>query len=48
MAWLNHQGIDENATLQDINKIKNIIASKFIGKMWGEKEIEVKRKSRYY
>ena len=48
MAWLNHWGIDENDTLQNINNIKNIITSKFKEKMWCENDLEVKRKLRYY
>ena len=28
-TWLNNWEIEENDTLQDINKIKNIITSKF-------------------
>jgi len=48
MAWLNHWGIDENDTLQNINNVKNIITSKFKEKMWCEKDLEVKRKLRYY
>ena len=48
MACLNHLGISENATLQNINNIKNSITSKFIEKMLGEKDLEVKRKLRYY
>ena len=48
MAWLNHWGINKIATLQDVNNIKNIITSKFKEKMWGKKELEVKRKLRYY
>jgi len=47
-AWLNHWGVDENSTLQDINNIKNIITSKFKDKMWGKKELELKRKLGYY
>lgn len=48
MAQVNHRGIDENATLQNINNIKNIITTKFKKKMWGDKDLEVKRKLRYY
>ena len=29
MSWLNHWGIEENITLQNINNIKNIITYKF-------------------
>ena len=48
MTWLNHQGIDENDTLQNIDNVKNIIASKFKQKLWCEENLEVKRKLRYY
>ena len=47
-AWLNHWEIDENVALQNINKIKNIVISKFKEKMWCEKDLEAKRKLRYY
>ena len=40
--------IDENVALQNINNIKNIVTSKFKEKMWCEKDLEVKRKLRYY
>jgi len=45
---LNHWGIDENSTLQDINNIRIIITSKFKEKMWDKKVLEVKIKLRYY
>jgi len=48
MAWLHHWGIDENANLQNINNIKNIITSKFEEEMRDKKELEGKRKLRYY
>ena len=48
MAWLNHWGIDENDILQNIDNVKNIIASKFKGKFWCEENLAVKRKLRYY
>ena len=47
-AWLNHWEIDENIALQYINNIKNIVTSKFKDKMWCEKDLEAKRKLRYY
>ena len=47
-AWLNHWEIDENVALQNINNIKNIVTSKFKEKMWCEKDLEDKRKLRYY
>jgi len=47
-TWLNHWGIDENSTLQDINNIKIIITSKFKEKMWDKKVLEGKRKLWYY
>ena len=48
MSWLNYWGIDKSATLQNINNIPNIITSMFKKKMWGENDLEVKRKLRYY
>ena len=48
MAWLNHWGINENDTLQNIINFKNFITSKSKEKMWCKKELEMKRKSRYY
>jgi len=47
-AWLNQWEIDENVALQNINNIKNIIASKFKEKLWCEKDLEAKIKLRYY
>ena len=47
-AWLNHWDIDENVALQNINNIKNSVTSKFKEKMWCEKDLEAKRKLRYY
>ena len=40
--------IEENVALQNINNIKNIVTSKFKEKMWREKDLEAKRKLRYY
>lgn len=45
---LNHCGVDESDTLQNIKNIKNIITSKFKEKMWRKKDLEAKRKLRYY
>ena len=42
MMWLNHWGIDENVTLQDITTIKNIITFKFKENMWRNKYLEAK------
>jgi len=47
-VWLSHWGVDKNDTLQNINNIKNIITSKFKEKMWCKKDLEDKRKLRYY
>ena len=47
-SWLNHWEIDENVALQNINNIKNIISSKFKENSWCEKDLEDKRKLRYY
>ena len=48
MAWLNHQRIDENTTLQNINNFKKLITSNFKARMWDKKDLEVKIKLRYY
>jgi hypothetical protein len=47
-SWLNHWGIKEEIILQNKDNIKNIITSKFKEKMWCNKELEGKRKLRYY
>ena len=47
-AWLNHWEINENVVVQNINNIKNIVTSKFKEKLWCEKNLEAKRKLRYY
>ena len=47
-AWLNHWEINENVALQNINNIKSIVTSRFKNKMWCEKDLEAKRKLRYY
>jgi len=47
-SWLNHWEINENVALQNINNIKNIVISIFKEKMWCEKDLEAKRKLRYY
>ena len=47
-SWLNRWEIDENVSLQTINSIKNSVISKFKEKMWCEKDLEDKRKLRYY
>ena len=46
--WLNHWGIEEEVTLQNIDNIKTTITSKFKDKLWLDKEIKDKRKLRYY
>jgi hypothetical protein len=38
----------EDTILQNKDTIKNIIKSKFKEKMWSNKELEEKRKLRYY
>ena len=48
MAWLNHWGIDDNVTLQNINNLKNTITSKIKEKTWNNKYLEVKIKLIYY
>jgi hypothetical protein len=47
-SWLNHWGIQEDVILQNIDNIKNIITSKFKENLWCNKELEDKRKLRYY
>jgi hypothetical protein len=47
-SWLNHWGIQEDVILQNTDNIKNIITSKFKENMWCDKELEDKRKLRYY
>ena len=47
-ASLKNWDIDENIALQNINNIKNFITSKFKEKLWREKDLEAKRKLRYY
>ena len=47
-AWLNNWEIDENTALQNINNINNIVTSKFKEKLSCEKDLEAKRKLRYY
>ena len=47
-SLLNHWKIAENVALQNINNIKNTIASKFKEELWCEKDLEAKRKLRYY
>ena len=47
-ALLNYLEIEKNVALQNINNIKNIVTSNFKEKMWCEKDLEAKRKLRYY
>jgi hypothetical protein len=47
-SWLNHWGIQEEAIMQNTDNITNIITSKFKENMWCDKELEDKRKLRYY
>ena len=42
------QEINQNIALQNINNNKNIVTSKFKEKLWCEKDLEAKRKLRYY
>ena len=41
-------GIKEEVILQNINDIKNIVQAKFKENLWCDKELEDKRKLRYY
>jgi hypothetical protein len=47
-SWLNYWGIMEETILQNKYTIKNNVKSKFKEKMWCDKELEEKRKLRYY
>jgi hypothetical protein len=47
-SWLNYWGIKEEAILQNKDTIKKNVKSKFKEKMWCDKELEEKRKLRYY
>jgi hypothetical protein len=47
-SWLNYWGIMEDTILQNKDTIKKIVKSKFKEKMWCDKELEEKRKLRYY
>jgi hypothetical protein len=46
-SWLNHWGIKE-IVLQNTNDIKNIVQAKVKENLWCDKELEDKRKLRYY
>jgi hypothetical protein len=47
-SWLNYWGIMEETILQNKDTIKKNVKSKFKEKMWCDKELEGKRKLRYY
>jgi len=47
-SWLNQWGIWEDVILQNTDSMKNIITSKFKENIWCDKELEDKRKLRYY
>jgi hypothetical protein len=47
-SWLNHWGIKEEVILQNTDDIKNIVQAKFKENLWCDKELEDKRKLRYY
>jgi hypothetical protein len=47
-SWLNYWGIMEETILQKKYTIKKNVKSKFKEKMWCDKELEEKRKLRYY
>jgi hypothetical protein len=47
-SWLNYWGIMEETILQNKDTIKKKVKSKFKEKMWCDKELEGKRKLRYY
>jgi hypothetical protein len=46
--WLNHWGIKEEVVLKNTDDIKNMVKAKFKENLWCNKELEDKRKSRYY
>ena len=46
--WLNRWGIKEELGMGSKNNIKNTITSKFKDKLWEDRELEGKRKLRYY
>ena len=47
-SWLNYQGIMEDTILQNKDTVKKNVKSKFKERMWCDKELEEKRKLRYY
>jgi len=47
-SWLNQWGIWEDVILQNTDSMKNIITSKLKENIWCDKELEDKRKLRYY
>ena len=46
--WINHWGVEKEATLQNNNNIKSIITSKFKEKLWCIKELDDNIKLIYY
>ena len=47
-SWLNNWIVEKEVTLQNMDTIKSTIALKFKEKLWCDKELEDKRKLRYY
>ena len=47
-SWLNHWGIKKEISMGSKDSVKEIITSKFKDKLWEDKELEGKRKLRYY
>jgi hypothetical protein len=47
-SWLNHWRIKEEVIMENTNDIKNTITTKFEENLWCHKELEDKRKLRYY
>jgi len=47
-SWLNYTRIMEEIIFQNKDTLKKNVKSKFKGKMWCDKELEEKRKLRYY
>jgi hypothetical protein len=47
-SWINYWGIMEDTILKKKDTIKKTVKSKFKEKMWCDKELEEKRKLRYY
>lgn len=47
-SWLNHWGIKEETIMGRKDNVKDVISFNFKDKTWDDKEMESKRKLRYY